>query len=94
MLTIPIKKKWFDMIISGEKKQDYRDLTPYWYARLGRLERLGCLTRVKFRNGYMKNSPSCTCSVFITRGLGRPEWGAEVGKRYFRIEIDMIEFID
>lgn len=22
MLTLPIKKKWFDMILSGEKKED------------------------------------------------------------------------
>ena len=24
MLTLPIKKKWFDMIASGEKKEEYR----------------------------------------------------------------------
>lgn len=29
MLTLPIKKKWFDMIISGEKKEEYREITPY-----------------------------------------------------------------
>ena len=26
MLVLPIKKKWFDMILSGEKKEEYRDL--------------------------------------------------------------------
>lgn len=25
MLTLPIKKKWFDMIVSGEKKEEYRE---------------------------------------------------------------------
>ena len=25
MLTLPIKKKWFDMILSGEKKEEYRE---------------------------------------------------------------------
>lgn len=25
MLTLPIKKKWFDMILSGEKQEEYRE---------------------------------------------------------------------
>lgn len=24
MLTLPIKKKWFDLILSGEKTEEYR----------------------------------------------------------------------
>lgn len=34
MLTLPIRKKWFDMILSGEKKEEYRELKPYWESRL------------------------------------------------------------
>lgn len=30
MLVLPIKKMWFDKILSGEKKEEYRDLKPYW----------------------------------------------------------------
>ena len=26
MLTLPIKKQWFDMILSGEKKEEYREI--------------------------------------------------------------------
>ena len=26
MLILPIKKKWFDMILSGEKKEEYREI--------------------------------------------------------------------
>jgi len=33
MLTLPIKKKWFDMILSGEKKEEYRDIKPYYDTR-------------------------------------------------------------
>lgn len=33
-LTLPLKKKWFDMIKSGEKKEEYRDTNYYWVARL------------------------------------------------------------
>lgn len=33
-LTLPLKKKWFDMIASGEKKEEYRNITQYWMRRL------------------------------------------------------------
>lgn len=33
-LTLPLKKKWFDMIASGEKKEEYREISPYWIKRL------------------------------------------------------------
>lgn len=33
-LTLPLKKKWFDMIKSGEKKEEYRVANHYWTARL------------------------------------------------------------
>lgn len=33
MLTLPIKKKWFDMILSGEKKEEYREIKPYYISR-------------------------------------------------------------
>jgi hypothetical protein len=33
-LHLNLKKKWFDMIASGEKKEEYRNLTPYWTKRL------------------------------------------------------------
>lgn len=33
MLVLPIKKKWFDMIRSGEKTEEYREIKPYYDAR-------------------------------------------------------------
>jgi len=36
MLTLPIKKKWFDMIASGEKKEEYREIKPYYNKCLGK----------------------------------------------------------
>lgn len=33
MPTLPIKKKWFDMILSGEKKEEYREIKPYYISR-------------------------------------------------------------
>ena len=37
MLTLPIKKKWFDMILSKEKKEEYREIKPYYNSRFKNL---------------------------------------------------------
>lgn len=29
-LTLHLKRKWFDLIKSGEKKEEYREQTTYW----------------------------------------------------------------
>jgi len=34
ILHLTLKKQWFDMILSGEKKEEYRVLKPYWLNRL------------------------------------------------------------
>lgn len=34
VLTLSVKKEWFDKIVSGEKKEEYRAIKPYWVARL------------------------------------------------------------
>lgn len=33
ILTLTLMKKWFFMILSGEKKEEYRDKKPYWEKR-------------------------------------------------------------
>jgi len=32
-LRLPLEKKWFELTKSGEKTEDYREMTPYWYCR-------------------------------------------------------------
>ena len=34
MLTLPIKRKWFDMICRGEKREEYREATEYYRTRI------------------------------------------------------------
>lgn len=34
ILDLPLKKEWYNMIESGEKREEYREITPYWYQRL------------------------------------------------------------
>ena len=33
-LQLSLKTKWFRMTESGEKPEDYREITPYWFQRL------------------------------------------------------------
>ena len=33
-LFLPLKAKWYDMIESGEKEEEYREIKPYWIKRL------------------------------------------------------------
>ena len=37
MLIMPIKRKWLEMIRSGEKKEEYRDIKHYYTARFRHL---------------------------------------------------------
>ena len=34
VLTLTVSKQWFDMIAAGKKTEEYRDIKPYWIARL------------------------------------------------------------
>ena len=33
-LTLTVNKEWFSRILSGVKKEEYREIKPYWVARL------------------------------------------------------------
>lgn len=33
-LKLTLKKEWFDLINSGEKKEEYREFKQYWHSRL------------------------------------------------------------
>ena len=34
VLQLSVNKKWFDLISSGKKTEEYREIKPYWVARL------------------------------------------------------------
>ena len=72
VLHLTLKKHWFDMIASGDKKEEYRESKPYWQARLENKD----FDVIQFRNGYAKDAPTMTVDFLgIGYGLGRPEWG-------------------
>ena len=86
MLTLPIKKQWLDMILSGEKKEEYRAVTPYWTRRFQRVLLFGERT-IKLRAGYSKTSPEAIVRFSLKRGTGKPEWGADPGTEYWVLTI-------
>lgn len=100
MLVLPIRKQWFDMILSGEKKEEYRDVSAYWKTRFSNVFAMypysylpvgGVQQPILFRNGYRKDSPSfvAMCSLEDIR-QGKTEWGAELGKEYFVLRIHKV----
>lgn len=102
ILHLTLKKKWFDMIASGEKKEEYRDLKMYWAVRLmnGFPSTFGIDTlnpdfkdfdTVKFTHGYKKGAPTITLVIKkITIGDGKYEWGATSNEKYFVIKLGNI----
>ena len=34
ILELPLKKEWYNMIESGEKREEYREIKQYWQKRL------------------------------------------------------------
>ena len=89
MLILPIKRKWFNMILQGEKKEEYREIKPYWTSRFypsGETVKPKYVN-VMFRNGYSRNSPSVRARCLVHVGKGREEWGAAPGKEYYVLSI-------
>lgn len=50
MLVLPIKKKWFDMIAAGIKKEEYREIKPYYVKRFEKVFKDKNFAEIKFRN--------------------------------------------
>lgn len=98
ILRLTIKKKWFDLIVDGKKKFEYREAKPYWRARLQVKGHEGYgdsrnFDEIRFENGYGRHVPFCQVS-FDGVGLiyGRdcePENGEplESDKLYFVIAL-------
>lgn len=98
-LHLNLKRKWFDMILSGEKTEEYRDVKPYWNKRLWHLvpqKILGetyypiCKT-ITFSNGYSKTRPQFIIEIKkVSVKTGNENWGAEKGKEYNVLKLGKI----
>jgi hypothetical protein len=76
ILHLPLKAEWYNLIESGIKTEEYREIKPYWIKRL-------CISdsnfkhydKVKFSYGYTKKTMTFLIEK-ISKGKGRKEWGA------------------
>ena len=98
-LTLPLKKKWFDLIKAGIKKEEYREIKPYYNTRFCEPLKskifypgetgVKTLDRLVFTLGYPKAGDTERRLTFknpkIRIDEGKPEWGAEPNKLYFVI---------
>lgn len=89
MLILPVKKKWFDMEAEGTKTEEYREITPYWSARIPHSDDGSPQWDMLYlRNGYGDGRPTLAVFGFWNIQEGRPEWGAEPGKVYYTFHIE------
>lgn len=94
ILILPIEGKWLDMILKGEKKEEYREIKKYYQTRfenIGLLDAYGLprlgTKEVVFRNGYSKQSRQVAAVVSMDIKEGREEWGAQKGIEYYTLKI-------
>lgn len=99
MLTLPITGRWFQMILSGKKKEEYRNLTHYYKVRFRSVFEMYPYSfipvgndkhKIKFRNGYRKDSPEFIAVCSLDMKTGREEWGAVPGEEYYVLTIHEI----
>ena len=43
ILDLPLKAKWYEMIESGNKKEEYREIKKYWISFSGGKDSQACL---------------------------------------------------
>jgi len=99
ILHLTIKKKFFDMIASGEKKEEYREIKDYWIRRL-QAEMIhesdwdvdtSLKTKhfdiIEFKNGYGKNAPAMFVEFKgVEIGEAKPKWNDNWKGDVFKIK--------
>lgn len=96
-LHLVLKHKWYDMIASGKKTEEYREYKPYWRKRIDctipKRNKEPCKSCVHHKVDvvYFTRGYTHTRMVFevdsITVGRGNPEWGAPTDKEVFIIKL-------
>lgn len=82
VLELPVDFKYYDMIVYEGKREEYRDIKPFWEKRLAHN-----YTHVRFRRGYTKTTAEFRL-IGIRFGEGRAKWGGIPGKKVFVIAFE------
>ena len=93
ILNLTLKKKWFDMTRAGIKKEEYREVKPYWVNRLISEDGItyNHFDTVREKNGYGDVPCFDIECIGISVGRGNPEWGAPKDKDVFIIHLGEIK---
>jgi len=90
ILDLTIQKRWFDLILSGEKTMEYRRFCPYYSSRINKTR----FSHIKLRNGYRPDSPFLIAEILhIYLGSGAlfsPSCGEHLSGSYYGIHIGAI----
>jgi hypothetical protein len=109
VLPLVLKGKWYDMIASGKKKEEYRDATKYWRVRVSNwshyfYEKPSKIPVVEFRLGYASSAPRMAFTA--KRGVfgfwqynhswevSHPEWGEPETSHYVIRLGERVELVD
>lgn len=57
ILHLTLHRKWFDEIATLEKRNEYREVKPFWTKRFIANGGVIIYDEIHFRNGYAKNAP-------------------------------------
>lgn len=91
ILYLPLKAKWYNMIDSGEKPEEYRENKLYWCKRLYKngdrtTQEFKPYTHVTFSYGYTKRRMTFEIKKILL-AFGKTEWGAPSNKLVFTIQL-------
>ena len=85
ILHLTLMRRWFDEILNGTKKFEYRDIKPYWTKRLfdedGNIKNYDV---IYFINGYSKD---CRKMKVEFKGVG---FGKFEGEKVYAIELGRV----
>lgn len=88
------------MIVSGKKKEEYREIKPYYTTRFSKVFNMKDgtpldlkTTEIRFTNGYGYKVPAFIACCHLEKRTGKTEWGAELNKEYYVLVIEHIELI-
>lgn len=98
ILYLKVKKRYFDLIREGIKKEDYREIKPFWKKRLLNrkdLTKFRTFDAVHIQNGYMRGSPWVLLKFTeITIKKPRPEWAPGFPSEHETFAVGFGEVID
>lgn len=100
VLTISTDMDSFSRIYSGNQKEEYREIKPYYTSRMkkGFPFTMGLqipkqsegLKEVLIKVGVSSKSPSMIAKCLLTIDGGQEEWGAVPGEFYYVLKIEEI----